>query len=137
REITGSNSFGAVPYKTKSLLPPVEKAMSMSSGSGISYSELKRNLKMNAQQASQGPSIKIDPPASPLEAPKASALKFAEGEKPSRRMKTSKLQKFLSHEDSSTRKINLEPSKSQPDLTQVFDSEDKKKKKRKKFWKLF
>ncbi|KAJ8140819.1 hypothetical protein OY671_005998 [Metschnikowia pulcherrima] len=137
REITGSNSFGAVPYKTKSLLPPVEKAMSMSSGSGISYSELKRNLKMNAQQVSQGPSIKIDPPASPLKAPKASALKFAEGEKPSRRMKTSKLQKFLSHEDSSTRKINLEPSKSQPDLTQVFDSEDKKKKKRKKFWKLF
>ena len=137
REITGSNSFGAVPYKTKSLLPPVEKAMSMSSGSGISYSELKRNLKMNAQQVSQGPSIKIDPPASPLEAPKALALKFAEGEKPSRRMKTSKLQKFLSHEDLSTRKINLEPSKSQPDLTQVFDLEDKKKKKRKKFWKLF
>ncbi|QBM85572.1 hypothetical protein METSCH_A01940 [Metschnikowia aff. pulcherrima] len=137
REITGSNSFGAVPYKTKSLLPPVEKAMSMSSGSGISYSELKRNLKMNAQQVSQGPSIKIDPPASPLKAPKALALKFAEGEKPSRRMKTSKLQKFLSHEDLSTRKINLEPSKSQPDLTQVFDLEDKKKKKRKKFWKLF
>ncbi|OBA19192.1 hypothetical protein METBIDRAFT_33404 [Metschnikowia bicuspidata var. bicuspidata NRRL YB-4993] len=136
REITGSNSFGAVPYKTKSLLPPIEKSITGSSSGGMSYSELKRNLKKNTLQAKQGPLIKIDPPASPLEAPKALALKFAEGEKPSRRMKSDKLQKFLSHEDLSNRRVNLEPSKSQPDLTQVF-GEEKKKKKKKKFWKLF
>lgn len=137
REITGSTSFGAVPYKTKSLLPPIEKAVTGGSSAGGSYSEVKRNLKKNALQAKQGPSIKIDPPSSSVEAPKALVLKFAEGEKPTRRTKTSKLQKFLSHEDLSTRKVDLEPSKSQPDLTQVFNPEEKKKKKKKKFWKLF
>ncbi|GEQ67185.1 hypothetical protein JCM33374_g849 [Metschnikowia sp. JCM 33374] len=140
REITGSNSFGAVPYKTKSMLPPIEKKVTGGSTGGVSYSEVKRSLKNNALKANQNistPSIKIDAPESPVKAPKASVLKFAEGEKPSRRTKTSKLQKFLSHEDSSTRKVDLEPSKSQPDLTQVYQPEDKKKKKKKKFWKLF
>ena len=52
REITGSNSFGNVPYKTKSMLEPQHND-STSNGSGnnnkpsLSFKELKEQLKLN------------------------------------------------------------------------------------------
>lgn len=146
RAITGSTSFGAVPFKTKSLLIPLEEDKPASAPSGgISYEELKRNLKRNALRSNEdfnGPIILIDPPSgntSPTTAPKPTALKFSEGPKPMRRKNTAPLKKFLSHEDRTAARVNLEPSKSHPDIRTVMssDSDSKKKKKKKKFWKLF
>ncbi|SGZ54855.1 CIC11C00000002519 [Sungouiella intermedia] len=149
RAITGSNSFGAVPYKTKSLLAPVEAPKPLPGNSGaISIADLKRSLKLNAMKSDEGvhngPSILVDPPSgttSPTsETPKHSALTFSEVEKPSRRTKSSvtPLKKFLSHDDTTNSKVKLEPSKSHPDIrTVALADSDKKKKKKKKFWKLF
>lgn len=144
RAITGSNSFGAVPYKTKSLLPPVEspKKTVSGNGSGISVQELKRTLKMNAEKARMAnPLIQIELPPSgsdgPTKAPKASALKFHEGEKPKRRGGNLPLKKFLSHEDPLNLRVTIEPSKSHPDIHTTMEVKEKKKKKKRKFWKLF
>lgn len=150
RAITGSNSFGAVPYKTKSLLAPVEPPSPTTSTltPGLSYSELKRNLKMNAErerahQNSQGVlSINVYSPETsppPSTTPKPSALRFADGEKPSKRGRSKPLKKFLSHEDSASKRVELQPLKSHPDIRTVLGNgtEAKEKKKKRKFWKLF
>lgn len=47
--ITGSNSFGKVPYKTKSLLEPERTEINNGPSTGKSYSELKKTLTRNAQ----------------------------------------------------------------------------------------
>lgn len=154
RAITGSNSFGAVPYKTKSMLAPVEPIEPKKSPTGaISYEELKRNLRMSAQKKQQEgfplisvllPSPGVSPVASSMsptasEIPKLLTLKFLEGEKPSRLKLRGHLKKYLSHDESASRRMDLEPSKSHPEIrgmeTVVPDAEKKKKKKR--FWKLF
>lgn len=148
RAITGSNSFGAVPYKTKSMLEPIEPKKSPSGG--ISYEELKRNLKRSAQRKQEEGfpiiSVLLPSPAgslslSPSETPKQLKLKFLESEKPPSRSLRTQLKKYLSHDESASRKIDLEPSKSHPDIrgmsTVVPDVDKKSKKKKKKFWKLF
>lgn len=144
RAITGSNSFGAVPYKTKSLLAPLEDKKS-----GLSYEELKRNLMMNAarkQSIGMAPSISVLLPTSSSTSghttPKHTSLKFAvDAEAPTQKRAGSKLKKYLSHDESSSGKVDLKVSKSHPDIrgieTPAPDSEKKKKKKKKKFWKLF
>lgn len=145
RVITGSNSFGAVPYKTKSLLMPLEEEKSRPVVSqGLSYSELKRNLKLNAMrsEAGNGPTILINPPSaeiSPTSTPKPTALKFSEDLRPSRKKLSAPvpLKKFLSHEDRAGSKEFIEPSKSHPDLRMIDTADSDKKKKKKKFWKLF
>lgn len=141
RVITGSNSFGAVPYKTKSLLPPVETSKDHPPSPGISIADLKRSLKANAMShdASKGPSITVDPPSrgvSPTSSPRPSALTFSVQEKPSRRKNTAPLKKYLSSEETSDNKVRIEPSMSHPDIRTVMVGEPEKKKK-KKFWKLF
>lgn len=143
RAITGSNSFGAVPFKTKSLLMPLEEKPRPQISGGISYKDLKRNLKQNAMrsEAANSPMILVDPPStdiSPTSTPKPTALKFSEMEKPSRRRKsTAPLKKFLSHEDKAGSKEYIEPSKSHPDLRSMDTTDSDKKKKKKKFWRLF
>lgn len=144
RVITGSNSFGAVPFKTKSLLAPVETStLRASNQPGISISELKRSLKLNAMkhdEGTTGPSITVDPPSatvSPTSTPKPTALTFSEQEKPARRKSTVPLKKYLSYEETSGNKVNIEPSKSHPDIRMVMTTDSEKKKKKKKFWGLF
>lgn len=158
KAITGSNSFGVIPYKAKSLLIPEEEPEGQNASQSpgppsLSYKELKRNLKLNAQKNhTNAPQIHVeeaqpnDNSSSLSRPPKTSALKFVDLEKPSkdRDRNTSrphKLGKSLSHEiDSSTSRPNIEQSRSHPDLTAVGhvnikdydDKEDKKKKKRKK-----
>lgn len=90
RAITGSNSFGTVPYKTKSLLQPLEHAKSTLSAAlstpGLSYKDLKRNLKLKQQQQQQQqqpPTINIEQ-HSPIEPPRKSALKFVDLQSPSK-----------------------------------------------------
>lgn len=145
RAITGSNSFGAVPYKTKSMLAPVEPVVLHKVNTGaISYDELKRNLKKSApKKPGDFPQITVNLPSpvssSPPETPKLLTLKFLEGEKPSRRKLRTHLKKYLSHDESASPRMNLEPSKSHPgiqSMASVVPEADKKKKK-KKFWKLF
>lgn len=142
RVITGSNSFGAVPYKTKSLLPPVEAPKEHAASPGISIADLKRSLKTNAMKshnASNGPSITVDPPSagvSPTSSPRPSALTFSDQEKPPRRKSTIPLKKYLSNDERSDNKVMIEPSKSHPNIRSVMVGELEKKKK-KKFWKLF
>lgn len=138
RAITGSNSFGSIPYKTKSLLIPVETEQSSLSSnitSGLSYKEMKRNLQRKKLEL-ENPSSNPSPPniiienASPVEPPKKSALTF-NLESPPRstsprttspkssglRMTSKKLQKSLSHDiDSSSKRPELEPMKSHPDI---------------------
>lgn len=111
--ITGSTSFGKVPYKTRSMLTPEPNDDKKSQSSGKSYNELKKQLTRNAQNneaAKNGrvdsgsasptqqvqfdknqnlPSIKVDrfnskSPSPFSQAPKASALKFSELETPNR-----------------------------------------------------
>lgn len=147
RVITGSNTFGAVPYKTKSLLPPIEPEKSESnSNTGISITDLKKSLKLNAERARQNeeykarsssvPQIVID--SDNLTPPPSRSLKFKEDDRNSRLGLSRPLKKFLSHEDPSDSKLKIEPSKSHPDLrTLGVDEEKKVKKKKKKFWKLF
>lgn len=99
RAITGSNSFGRVPYKTKSLLPPIEKAKTANEHSfstpnsevpSMSYKEMKRNLKLNAMkshQQIQTPEINIQEPTENKssvtdEGPRKSSLKFVDLQSP-------------------------------------------------------
>lgn len=157
KAITGSNSFGVIPYKAKSLLIPEEEPEGQNASQSpgppsLSYKELKRNLKLNAQKNhTNAPQIHVeeaqpnDNSSSLSRPPKTSALKFVDLEKPSkdRDRNTSrphKLGKSLSHEiDSSTSRPNIEQSRSHPDLTAVGhvnikdydDKEDKKKEKKK------
>lgn len=147
RAITGSNSFGAVPYKTKSLLMPETPKRPTHPSGAMSYSELKRTLKLNAMRSNeevQGPTILVNPPSgetSPASAisPRQSTLRFSEQEKPSRRRQSlAPLKKYLSHEDRSEDRVKLAPSTSHPDIrTVMLADSDKKKKKKKRFWKLF
>lgn len=147
RVITGSNSFGAVPYKTKSLLPPIEpEKTATNSTTGISITDLKKSLKMNAERARKSeeykarssslPQIVID--SDGLTPPPSRSLKFKEDDRNLRLGLSRPLKKFLSHEDTSDSKFKIEPSKSHPDLRTLGVEEEKKtKKKKKKFWKLF
>lgn len=143
REITGSNLFGAVPYKTKSLLPPIEKPATHSGSAtpGISYSEMKKNLKLNAEKAREKANASPDGEEEAPKTPQSRALKFADSEKPKRGKKSKPLKKFLSNEDSSSRRVNIAPSHSHPDIriTPASDDSEKKQQKKKKrnFWKIF
>ncbi|PIS53118.1 hypothetical protein CJI97_002779 [Candidozyma auris] len=159
--ITGSNSFGKVPYKTKSLLEP--EISSNGPSTGKSYSELKKTLTRNAQNneamkngsASAGtsvsptpqvqfehgpkiPSITIDDSSkpskspTPTQAPKHTALKFHNLETPSSYKERNGLKKFFSNDERSSHVDRIEPTKSNPELRS--SSDDKKKKKKKKFW---
>ncbi|KAG7664803.1 uncharacterized protein J8A68_001685 [[Candida] subhashii] len=78
RMITGSNSFGIVPYKTKSLLDPVNVPPQHK----MSFKQVQEQLKRNRQKATLGPpEILIQSPASeesPSLPPHPSALKFVE-----------------------------------------------------------
>lgn len=142
RAITGSNSFGIMPYQTKSLLGPVEKPNIPS----MSYKELKRSLQRNSEQAnSQGGTAQV-----PLvnvseheekqggEEPRKSALTFVGLERPQTRAggeeekpkekpkeklrmrltgKSKLLKKSLSYDDNETReRPPLKPLKSHPDM---------------------
>lgn len=157
RAITGSTSFGRVPYKTKSLLAPLEKVQttntSQSSVPSVSYKEMKRNLQRNAMLAKQRspPLISIEEP-SPIDGPRKTSLKFDLSTPPSRttsleaspvpeskpRRKGKQLKKSLSHEiDNSSSRPTLEPLKSHPDITSLVKDGKKSKKSKKKFWKFF
>lgn len=159
RAITGSTYFGRVPYKTKSLLGPVEvqRLTSPTGSSSMSYSELKRNLQANAARAKEElrkkqellneqsvPHIAVEPASPGSLSPttllgRPSALKFQDPVAP-RRLSAPKaprvLKKYLSHEDLASSRPNIEPSKSHPDIRTVM-SGDSDRKKKKKFWKLF
>lgn len=152
KAITGSNSFGVIPYKAKSLLipePESSDSVSQSPGPpGLSYKELKRNLKLNAQKNQQPkpPQINVERALSDesiSRPPKTSALKFVDLEKPSKdktRNPSSyhKLGKSLSHDiDSSTSRPKIEHTRSHPDFTTIGhvngkEENDKKNKKKKK-----
>lgn len=141
RIITGSNSFGAAPYKTKSLLPPVEREKSDGASTGaISIADLKKSLRLNAERARQNqqnnsPQIIVTDES---QTPQNRSLTFKEDERSSRRVNSRALMKYLSHEDTTDSRPKLEATKSHPDLRTLGDSEEKpKKKKKKKFWKLF
>lgn len=155
RAITGSNSFGHVPYKTKLLLTPVEQDTNLSptNTNTLSYKEMKRNLKMKALQAQQqsspppaggteAPKINIESAESPVGPPKQ-LLRFVGLRTPNRHdyKGSAKLQKSFSHEvDLKSSRPALEPQKSHPDITTVLTPDrvsDDKQKKRKKFWRLF
>lgn len=143
RAVTGSNFFGAVPYKTKSMLEPVEspKKLPSPSSGGMSVTELKRTLKNNAKRNSEVPLINVNSPSnSELDvlAPKSTLLKFVD-EKPKRLSRSVvPLKKFLSHEDRTNSYEGITPLRSQPESTTVrtLDEKAKKKKKRTKLWGL-
>lgn len=152
RMITGSNSFGVVPFKTKSLLDPVETKTSNSEGK--SYKELREYLKSNAAHkvSSPPPQILVHSPSEPSESSESEArkpsLKFVDLDTPHthKEQKNYPLRKLLSHEINSVTKPTkpkLEPSKSEPELNSIGnfleDKSNRKKKssKKKKFWKLF
>lgn len=159
KAITGSNSFGVIPYKAKSLLmpePETDDSASQSTGApSLSYKELKRTLKLNAQKNQQPkpPQINVEhalPDDSVSHPPKASALKFVDLEKPSKDKNrnpsgTHKLGKSLSHDiDSSTSRPKIEHTRSHPDFTTIGnvngrekDDKKDKKKKKKRFLGLF
>ncbi|RLV89942.1 Replication factor C subunit 3 [Spathaspora sp. JA1] len=114
RVITGSNSFGVVPFKTKSLLDPIEDIAPK-----LSFKEVKERLKMNKVQEEQATK------------PKSTSLKFDE---PKRERRSSKgLLKSKSHDVDSVRP-KLEPRKSHPELKLSRELSHDKKKKR-GFWK--
>lgn len=159
--ITGSNSFGKVPYKTKSLLEPDPIPSNNGPSTGKSYSELKKTLTRNAQNNEARnspapptsssppqqiqfanhknvPSITIDdsskPSKSPTPAPNSSSLKFSDLGTPHRlKERSNGLKKFFSNDERSVHQSLIKPTKSNPEV-RSNDSEDKKKKKKKKFW---
>ena len=151
RAITGSNSFGVVPYKTKSLLDPVVKTHSMS------YSELKKNLQKRSSESKptsplsiqETPAIIVgdhdeESPDSTI-VPKKSALTFVNLQPPNlKKIGNKLLQKSLSHDiNDSSNRPKLEPLKSHPDLKTLANGSNellpdgKRKKSKKKFWKFF
>lgn len=159
RAITGSNSFGTVPYKTKSMLaavepPPPEPAVDNTPK--ISYKEVKRRLRENQQAGApqivvskeKSPSLSPMSLAAPPSSPPKQMLKFVNLEKPSERpkklMDLKKLQKSFSHDGDTRPRPSLEPMKSHPDLHPAAKGDgkmekelSKTKKKSSKFWKLF
>ncbi|KAL7662689.1 UspA domain-containing protein [[Candida] zeylanoides] len=149
RAITGSNSFGAIPYKTKSLLAPVESPPPKppSGSTGLSYKELKRLTTQKRASASGSPPPPPPPKIDVSEAsptPRSSTIKFGDLEAPARKgSPPTNLHKSRSYEgDSKVARPRLEPLKSHPDITNVLgdaspEPEPKKTKKRGKFWKLF
>lgn len=159
RAITGSNSFGVVPYKTKSLLAPVEKPVKKESsplGPSMSYKEMKQNLLRNSVSPThsssqpQVPPLQINfqgpsPEPSPVDGNRKTSLKFVNLETPlaNKNKNDSKmLHKSLSYEPDSSSRPPLEPLKSHPDImTALANDKDykakEKKSKKKKFWKIF
>lgn len=146
RAITGSNSFGTVPYKTRSMLTPEKSEDNTStSGSGMTYKELKRSLQEKQKRGSiPGAQLDSGNTSDLGSSPPKTSLKFVNLETPARESTHSKLQRFFSYDpDSSTSKTSLEPSKSHPDIkmpSQIesgIASDKKKKRKRKKFLGLF
>lgn len=149
RAITGSNSFGVVPYKTKSLLDPVEAPKKQSAAPGLSFKEMKKNLRMNSisQELSASPSppesdrsllvipqINIRGPESPEEGARKSSLKFVNLESPSQMRlqeelvqkknanKSKLLTKSLSYDQDDGHhapRPKLEPLKSHPDIHMI------------------
>lgn len=154
KAITGSNSFGVIPFKAKSLLLPENdednKVNQSNQPPSLSYKEMKRNLRKNMQknQDTSVPQINVSGSKDQNilhEPPKASALRFVDLETPSKDRnanRSHKLGKSLSHDiDSSTQRPKLEQSRSHPDLTTIpredSSKSSKKKKKRKRFLGLF
>ncbi|EGV63396.1 hypothetical protein PSN45_004324 [Yamadazyma tenuis] len=147
RLLTGSTRFGVSPFKTKSLLAPLEKVKTDASSSSyvpkVSYKDLKRRLKekeMIARQEQNTPTINvISPPKSPkqsatssgISSPPKQTLKFVNLETPKKSTKSSRLkdfstiQKSFSHDgDEGSRDTRpcLEPLKSHPDLHTMYDT---------------
>lgn len=156
KAITGSNTFGKVPYKTKSLLAPEPSENSNGPSTGKSYSELKKTLTRNAQnnEARKSPSIPSSspPPQQILFAnhKNVPSITIDDSTKPSKsptpnpnsnndlgsshlKERTNGLKKFFSNDERSTHQSLMKPTKSNPE-TRNNNSEDKKKKKKKKFW---
>lgn len=110
RAITGSNSFGVVPYKTKSLLEPVETSKSAQTSASdvpkVSYKELKKRLNEKSKQPST-PAIQVSsPPKLPQPDDKSSSppppkqtLKFINLEAPSKEKERKKSSSSSSSKD--------------------------------------
>lgn len=160
--ITGLTSFSQSPYKTKLMLPPVEKktALPVPMGPAVSYADTLKALKQN-QLRLLSPAV---PPSSNLTAPSVVVLKvsspedtppppkhrdirFGDLETPSARksplpLATSELHKLKSHDVSKNDRPLLEPRRSHPDIHTMRQShrhhhhnDDKEGgKKRGKFW---
>ncbi|KAK6460206.1 hypothetical protein DFJ63DRAFT_320970 [Scheffersomyces coipomensis] len=139
RAITGSNLFDVVPYKTKSMLAPLEPK-----STSLSYKEMKRTLQLNAANAKKEKerqdkeetetnvhvpiinindvSPNISPTHSPSPPPLNSSLTFdlVTGSKPFSKKISSPtrkmLQKSLSHDIGTDNRPELQPLKSHPDL---------------------
>lgn len=139
RAITGSNAFGMLPYKTKSLLEPEVKQTKTQQS--LSYKEMMKNLKENKL----APLITTEDSDS-TPSPRSPTLKFVDPEPPRRDKAAKALAKSLSHDvtDGNARP-KLEPLKSHPDLHAVSsgarspdpNQADKKKRRRSKLWGLF
>lgn len=144
--ITGSARFGYAPYRTKSLLtpveapPPLEKSKSEvavlnANNQGMSLREIKRKLKEKQLLEQQVPNTPVSVPQisiilnsdsdlspEPSETPKLSSLRFLETSTSSRAKvrSTKMMHKSLSNDDGGTgTRIVLEPSKSHQDLTSL------------------
>jgi hypothetical protein len=153
RSITGSNAFGISPYKTKSLLSPLERPEKPPLTTGVSFKDIKRNLKLNTQNLgnSPTPTINIESPSPSASVPSdisgmgsgnSSSLKFVDSELPSQRRKRGikYLQKSLSHDDPTTREPpSIEPVRSHPAIitarnTNGKSKSHKQKASKKRFW---
>jgi hypothetical protein len=153
RCITGSNAFGISPYKTKSLLSPVEKPEKPPLTSGVSFKDIKRNLKLNTsvQDNNSTPTINIESPSPSASVPSdtsgigsgnSSSLKFVDSELPSQRRKlgTKYLKKSLSHDDPTTRETPaFQPVRSHPAIATARNTDSKskphkEKASKKRFW---
>ena len=147
RAITGSNSFGVVPYKTKSLLAPVEKPVKKEPNPAnppMTYKEMKRNLLRN-KAGSASPTSSTSPPPQKGSVPqlqinfrspspelaaedghRKSSLKFVNLETPlakkGRGENKLALHRSVSYEPNSSTRPPLEPLKSHPDITAALDS---------------
>jgi hypothetical protein len=162
RAITGSNSFGVVPYKTKSLLAPVEKPVKKETSPAnpsMTYKEMKRTLLRNKAgsasptpstspppQKSSVPHLQINfhspsPELSPEDGYRKSSLKFVNLETPlankGRGDNKLALHRSVSYEPDCSSRPPLEPLKSHPDIVSALDSagsdyKEKEKKSKKK-----
>lgn len=151
RAITGSNAFGAIPYKTKSLLEPEKPLLEKTKlQNAVSYQETMRALRSRSATPAEAPKIQVHSPlAEHTPPPKHRDIKFADPEIPEKRnggLSLSQLKKSLSHEVAEHTRPQLEPLRSHPDIHTVLhhhsngsspEPEDKKKNKG-RFWsKLF
>lgn len=127
RAITGSNSFGTVPYKMKLMLAPEEPVQKVQS-LGPSYAETMRALKRNHSEVPKI-QVQVSTPPDLEEAtppPKHRDIKFCDLETPpSRNSPTQRdrphlqLKKLLSHDNNVRSSPKLEPTRSHPTIHAV------------------